>query len=749
MTDIKTKLILGTSESFDLSDAEQIKLFKKIGFDGFFINWKSGDDITEVKKAADENNMYFQSLHAPFSKMRSMWYEDENTKSAVDELIEGIDVCFIYGIPIMVVHAFIGFNDHAPTEEGLKNFQKVVSYAREKKIRIAFENTEGEEFLRALMEHFKDDEYVGFCLDTGHEMCYNRSKDLLEKYGDRLFATHLNDNLGIKSPDGEISWLDDLHLLPFDGKALWGDIARRLKKCSFNNCLTFELTRKSKPDRNENDKYKKMKIEDYLSEVFERAKKIKTLFESECSYSSHVFLFPFIWNDKKCSFFKYCNFVENSGWKNIDVVSNDNIIPYSIEEIKIEEKFQQMQYFTPSAQKIIFNMGSDYVKNYKFPFSQGFYELKKGELNYKLRLKSVNLKICNTGVGILYFEVINDTYCDIDSVKKINEYGRRIFPPYFADFKNKKQIPYIVADEITLTVDNKEYKTSFEKDFIIDKKFDVHYIPDFLKAFIPRCEKNKIFPAIDDRMFVCCCVNDIDYSSRVLKYDSDTVSEREGLNIAMDLYEFINIDLPGDCTCPTKEMLYYILNKNVYSRWGSKGSLYAVSNHSFMCLTTGKAVHINDNFLNLYVYMVVISLAQRSSIIYFDSLSSEISNPFANGRKKIKNKKLLMLQEKYIAFLNQYMNIEITCQEQGIELYDMMKESMFINTDNDKLQNQIERLYEAANVSQDGKFNKWATFFALFAIISQIVEACGGFSAFMKWFYPHWIEFMKLIAELL
>ncbi len=467
-----------------------------------------------------------------------------------------------------------------------------------------------------------------------------------------------------------------------------------------------------------------------------------------CPYSSHVFLFPFIWNDKNISFLKYCDIVEKKGWKNIDVKSHDNITPYDIEKISVEEKFQQMQYFTPSAQKIVFNMGTDYARNYKYPFLEGAYELSKGELTYTLKLKSINLKICNTGIGILYFEAENDTYTDIETVKKINEYGRRIFPPYFADSKNGKTIPYIVADKIKMVIDDKENITVFENDFLKERNFDVRYIPGFLKALLPESEENAVFPAVDDRMFVCCVVNDKEYSSKVLNYDSDTKNERESLSIAMDLYEFINIDLPGDCTCPTKEMLYSYLNQNVYLRWGSRGTLYAISNHSFMCLTTGEVVHINENFLNLYVHMVIISLAQRASIIYFDTLSSEISNPFASGRKKIKNKVLLSLQEKYIAFLNQYMNIEITCQEPGIALYELMKKTMYIHDDNEKLQNQIERLYEAANVSQDSKFNRWATAFALIAIITQIIDGCGGFSAFMNWFWKYWLSFKDFIGNL-
>ena len=121
------------------------------------------------------------------------------------------------------------------------------------------------------MEYFKDNKNVGFCWDSGHEMCYNRSQDLLALYGDRLIATHLNDNLGIKDFGGRIFWHDDLHLLPFDGIADWDNIAERLDRCGFDGIMTFELNLNSKPDRHENDEYRRMPIEEYVAEAYKRA----------------------------------------------------------------------------------------------------------------------------------------------------------------------------------------------------------------------------------------------------------------------------------------------------------------------------------------------------------------------------------------------------------------------------------------------------------------------------------------------
>lgn len=127
------------------------------------------------------------------------------------------------------------------------------------------------------MDSVKSEKHVGFCWDTGHELCYNRGKNMIALYGDRLFCTHFNDNLGIRDYHGEITWIDDLHLLPFDGIADWNDIAQRLNGCKFNGELTFELNKLNRPERHENDLYEKMSLEEYFAEVYKRACKFATM----------------------------------------------------------------------------------------------------------------------------------------------------------------------------------------------------------------------------------------------------------------------------------------------------------------------------------------------------------------------------------------------------------------------------------------------------------------------------------------
>lgn len=264
-----TKLCLGLSNSFELAPEEQIKLLHKIGFEGFFSAYSP--DIEKYSVLARELGMDYQSVHAPFTGVHHLWESDESTNKVLNELIDCARACSDNGVGIMVCHAIIGFDRHTPSDEGVQRFGTLVDEAKKLGVKIAFENTEGIEYLHTLMEAFKNESNVGFCLDTGHEVCYSKGEDLLKVYGDRLIATHINDNLGVKDFGGKITFLDDLHLLPYDGIVSFTDFASRMAKLSFDGPLTFELLRGNRPGRLDGSKYLKLSPEEYLTEAYARA----------------------------------------------------------------------------------------------------------------------------------------------------------------------------------------------------------------------------------------------------------------------------------------------------------------------------------------------------------------------------------------------------------------------------------------------------------------------------------------------
>ena len=273
------KLGMELHKDIGLPFPDQIRLLRQTGFEAFFAYWTPDMDVAELRRTADEEGMYFQSLHAPAGiGARHLWYRSEETGQHMDIFLRCLRDCAEYNVPIMVLHSFYGFDLHEPTGLGLENYGIIAAEARRLGVKLALENLEGEEYLAALLKHFADDPNVGFCWDCGHESCYTH-RDLMAVpyHGSKLMCTHLNDNLGTRAFDGELTGLDDLHLLPFDGIIDWEGVADRLNRWNYDDVLMFELKPGSLPGRRENDAYGRMTPEEYVTAAYMRCCRVAAL----------------------------------------------------------------------------------------------------------------------------------------------------------------------------------------------------------------------------------------------------------------------------------------------------------------------------------------------------------------------------------------------------------------------------------------------------------------------------------------
>ena len=258
------KLILGTDMGFsEISTVDQIKAIKKAGWDGVFTDWCEEDGNRAFRAAVDREGLIYQSVHAPFKYCGKMWEEGEEGEAEVERQIRCLRDCAAVGVDLVVMHTIIGFDKFTPNQLGVERFGKIFEAAEKYGVTVALENTEGEIYLETLMKAFDGHPSLGFCIDTGHEMCYNDSRDIITKYGKHLVATHINDNMKVTGE--KITWHDDSHLLPFDGLADWEGVARRLKAVGYEGPLTFELTVKNKPNRNTHDIYSHLDFDPFSS----------------------------------------------------------------------------------------------------------------------------------------------------------------------------------------------------------------------------------------------------------------------------------------------------------------------------------------------------------------------------------------------------------------------------------------------------------------------------------------------------
>ena len=488
---------------------------------------------------------------------------------------------------------------------------------------------------------------------------------------------------------------------------------------------------------------------DMIIKILENLGMIEKKDDSEKVYSYHTFLLPYIWKtSKRSKQKKYYSKLSEKNWKEYHV-SYENMSerygelqkpgPTSEDgstaesdgknekekyDLTLFQEHKIIQYFTESARRSILGEDKDYVKVFIYDNLSGKdeYVIENQGTTYKLDINGIKLKVYNTGIAILIFELENNRYRDIKSVKNINEWGRRLYPPYFLEGKN--YFCPATAEKLGITdPDNsiKNLSTISGPGYKLPLS-DNDCLPDFIKNMLP--DDDKIKTAIDDRMFVCCSVTDPEYSktAKTVKY-LDLVNAEETefpsniarrrfikrnnvLENAKSLYELIYIDREGDCSCLSNKTLEKLLKESVYDRWDEYGTYTMVSHHSLIFLSNGGVEHPLESFLLQTIQMATAVLAQRATINYFGSRVSEISSGFESQNVSFnKNKKLISLQKKYIAFLSQHMNIEITCQEQGIEIYNLLQKQLYVIEENEKLRKEIEMLSEAANTAQDLKIS--------------------------------------------
>lgn len=241
-----------------------IKL-KNAGFDGFFVcACQAG--VSKYKDIGESVGLNFEFIHAPFAGINTMWEEGEDYQRIFNQMRLTIESAARSGIPVVVFHLSSGWEPPAPCELGFKRFDQLVSLARQKNVKVAFENLRNVENLLAIKERYKDNPAVGFCYDAGHEHCYTQGVDWIREFGDKLLCVHIHDNFGY-----DRSCDPDAHLLPFDGNVDYADMMRRLDAVGFEGCLMLEVFNSSRED------YKELSEDEFIATCYDRIKKISEL----------------------------------------------------------------------------------------------------------------------------------------------------------------------------------------------------------------------------------------------------------------------------------------------------------------------------------------------------------------------------------------------------------------------------------------------------------------------------------------
>lgn len=334
------------------------------------------------------------------------------------------------------------------------------------------------------------------------------------------------------------------------------------------------------------------------------------------------------------------------------------------------------------------------LREYCFPkldgSSQYQIETGSGEV-FLLRLTGIRLSYLEKyHMGVLGFETVylgekkigkkitgsQSLYAD---AKAINDLGRRVYSPCY-DATGKGAL-LTTAKEIRLILPNGKLTIQFPT------KRETDNLPVFGKLLfgINASASPKIRGILDDRMYTVSLIRDPELSGRIEARQAEK----------SDLYELAFLDQHTDCSCRSEKMLEKAMEEHTYSRWEGYGTLQFVTEYAMTCATGLGAYEIVVNpFRTMYVEMLQLALLQRAVLVGLERKAEEIAERIELDRVK-------SLWEDYIYFQNTLSMREVTFQQQGVELYDMMKRDLRILEIGDDLGRKITRFESYSEIKQE------------------------------------------------
>ena len=229
------------------------RLIKESGFDTIItcrdenFNYQNGP-LSKQVKLCKKNGLKLSSLHMKYYGMplEDFWKEGKSGDDIELSLKKDIKLAHKYGFSCVVVHT-VG----EMSQVGLDRFARLLALCEKLDVPMALENIGNYKLLTDIFGTIKSD-YLKFCFDIGHQNVFDKDKDALAAFGDKLICLHLHSNMGE----------EDEHTLNKYGNIDWDAFAKRLAQLNPNIVLDYEILMHTRHCE---------KPEEVLSEVYKQA----------------------------------------------------------------------------------------------------------------------------------------------------------------------------------------------------------------------------------------------------------------------------------------------------------------------------------------------------------------------------------------------------------------------------------------------------------------------------------------------
>lgn len=466
--------------------------------------------------------------------------------------------------------------------------------------------------------------------------------------------------------------------------------------------------------------------------------KIRTHF----MYSYHIFYFPFKWAKKEVTEgtmtqltdFSQIRFLNNGKWVRPAVAESQENDGNKTEKKNVsldaQVLYNEKNYYFRFVHDVLYDSGDgndNLVMHFerKEPQEKDVRYLIKvsgREKPYSLKVDAININLYKTGVGLMSFYLRNDdeSQCDTRDILNINQYGRRILPPFWSEVNAEKRQELSEYLEIS-GLDTEISKEDF-KSYTVDEPWMATSMLDSLLKDLT--DNLTLTPVIDDRMFVMSLYKNDDMSRLSLSAADAYCNPSSPFSEFWYKYLFVDTGWP---TCQNDEMRRDLLRAHTYLRWQDWNSLYGVSRYSFVYLTnSGVPSYLVDYFMTTYARMMEIALVQRASVLCF---SNEVTTLTKRGDWTLEklSEHVDSLNEEYIRFINRMYFKELTSQDQGVELYGMIRQNLDIDSYVEELKDEIEKLHDTISFKVERSRNEKAETLNFMAAILLPVSIVTGF----------------------
>jgi hypothetical protein len=438
------------------------------------------------------------------------------------------------------------------------------------------------------------------------------------------------------------------------------------------------------------------------------------------TYSFHTFMFPFRWKIKDLD---NRPFSEQIDLNNIRYAQSPNWERLTVPTVDKEsdDLYNERNYFYEFVHAALYDDNSEHTIIRHFERREPkngdvTYHIVCGEdrKEYVLDVNAINLNLYSTGVGVLSLFMHNDSYPDAEDVLFINQYGRRVFPPFINDVNIRTEIAYSIGFEGLNGI--------YAEDFSSYTNKVVSNTPAaFITKMVHEVAENIVMqPVIDDRMFVLSWYKN-DQMAEHFKRNNDGYKEF----LHSDWwYKYVFVD-GGSKTCPNDDLSHRLIDSATYPRWQQWGTLYGVSRYSMVMLTsTGCPDFLTTYFETEYARMAELAFMQRATVLRFSSEITKISNM---SLEKGFGTRVSSLYKEYIRFENQIYFREVSAQDQGIEMYKLLFDAVNLKEQVEKLDDEIEELYNFVSLREDRLTNRTMSLLTWITTIFLPVTVVAGF----------------------